>query len=94
MRSTTERMDNSIYKYNTNVASGERVKAGRYLVGPSGQLVCARLDAPVKSGWRLATQGDIDAAAAIEAENAERGKAEQEAADAIARAESEARDAK
>ena len=42
-------------------AAGNKVCRGKFVVDPSGHLVLIKKWAVVKPGWRLATQGDIDA---------------------------------
>lgn len=49
-------------------ASGAQVSAGYYVIGPNDQLVLQRPDQPLKGGWRLATQEDIDEKERLEQE--------------------------
>jgi hypothetical protein len=44
-------------------AAGNKVSRGRYAVDPSGHVVLVPTTRPIKDGWRLATQADIDACA-------------------------------
>lgn len=41
---------------------GNEVVAARYVVAPNGGLILLQKHLPLKDGWRLATQSDIDAA--------------------------------
>lgn len=46
---------------------GEPVVRGFHAVGPSGNLVLLRPDAPLKAGWRFATQDDLESSQLIAA---------------------------
>ena len=41
--------------------SGHKIDRGFYAVDPAGHLVLLPTSAPLKAGWRLATEGDIHA---------------------------------
>lgn len=61
------RMAEVIYKHAKNY-HGDKVVAAYYAISPAGHLIECVPDAPLKAGWRYATQADLDAKAKAKAE--------------------------
>jgi hypothetical protein len=53
-------VSNEIREYRRS-ASGDKISKGRYAVDPSGNVCLVPDRSPIKTGWRVATQADIDA---------------------------------
>jgi hypothetical protein len=54
-------MTTAIHDDNGRDAHGERVSSGYYAISPDGHLIKLPVKSPIKDGWRLATQQDIEA---------------------------------
>lgn len=65
------RMADVIFKYAKNY-HGDKVVAAYYAISPAGHLIECVPDAPLKDGWRYATQADIDAK--VKAADADKAK--------------------
>lgn len=50
----------ALHEFGTS-RSGHKINRGFYAVDPSGHLVLLPATAPLKAGWRLATDGDLHA---------------------------------
>ena len=65
---------NKLAKMNKN-RDGREVCAGYYAVDPSGHLVLVHENQELDAGWRWASQGDLEAAAAAEKKRGEKDAA-------------------